>query len=59
MRELWLVDPETVTVEVRNAMAGGEGPARRVRRYGAGEGAESEVLTGWRVSVDELFAGLV
>ena len=59
VRELWLVDPETVTVEVRNPAERGGVLVWEVRRYAAGEWAESEVLKGWRVSVDKLFAGLV
>lgn len=46
-------------LEVRHAVAGRPLPAWEVHRYGAGEWAESRVLAGWRVSVDELFAGLV
>lgn len=59
VRELWLIDPETITIEVRHAITGPTGPAWEVRRYAGGEWAESRVLAGWRVSVDELFAGLV
>jgi hypothetical protein len=54
-----LIDPETVTIEVRHAIAGPAGPVWEVRRYARGEWAGSRVLPGCRVSVDELFAGLV
>ena len=59
VRELWLIDPVTVTIEVRHAIMRGDRPAWEIRAYATGESAESRVLTGWRVSVDELFAGLV
>jgi len=59
VRELWLIDPETATIEVRHAIAGPARPVWEVHRYARGEWAESRVLLGWRVSVDELFAGLV
>jgi Uma2 family endonuclease len=59
VRELWLIDPVTVTIEVRNAIMRGDRPAWETRAYGKGESAESRVLAGWLVSVDELFAGLV
>ena len=57
--ELWLIDPHTVTIDVRHAVTGGPLPVWEARRYGAGQWAESWVLPGWRVSVDALFAGLV
>jgi Uma2 family endonuclease len=56
--ELWLVDPDTRTIEVRRPVARAGAPAWEARSYGAGELAESRVLPGWRVSVDELFGGL-
>jgi Uma2 family endonuclease len=59
VRELWLIDPVTITIEVRNAIVKGARPAWEIRAYAAGETAESRVLTGWLVAVDELFAGLV
>jgi Uma2 family endonuclease len=59
IRELWLVDPFTLTIEVRNAVQRGERLIWEIRRYSAAECAESVVLEGWKVSVDELFAGLV
>jgi Uma2 family endonuclease len=64
VRELWLIDPETVTIEVRYATQHKGKPVwegwRYFRwRYFKGEMAESRVLNGWRVSIDELFEGLV
>lgn len=59
VRELWLIDPVTVTIEVRHAIMRGDRRAWEIRVYAAGESAESRVLAGWHVSVDELFAGLV
>lgn len=58
VRELWLIDPVTVTIEVRHAVTRDDRLAWEIRRYAAGEFAESKVLEGWKVSVDELFAGL-
>jgi len=58
VRELWIVDSSTMTIEVRHASTH-EGKLRgEVRRYSQGDWAESKVLSGWRVSVDELFEGL-
>lgn len=59
VRELWLVDPEATGIEVRNASEREGRPVWERRLYTTGERAESKVLTGWRVSIDELFAGLV
>jgi Uma2 family endonuclease len=59
VRELWLIAPATVTIGVRHAAVLNDSPVWRVYRYGAGGQAESRALVGWRVSVDELFAGLV
>jgi Uma2 family endonuclease len=56
--ELWLVDAETQTIEIRNADSVNGFPAWKTRRYGPGESANSLVLTGWQVSIDNLFAGL-
>ena len=58
VRELWIVDSSTMTIEVRQAVASEGKPAWKVRRYSRGDWAESNVLSGWRVSVDELFEGL-
>ena len=59
VRELWLVDSENVFIEVRHARRKENRPYWEIRRYERGEWAESEVLSGWRVSVDELFEGLI
>ena len=59
VRELWLVDPEAVTIEVRYATLRADEPAWESSRYSAGEEARSRVLDGWQVSVDELFEGLI
>ena len=59
VRELWLIDSENILIEVRHARVRDTQPVWEIRRYGRGEWAESEVLKGWRVSVNELFEGLV
>jgi Uma2 family endonuclease len=59
VRELWLIDPATVTIEVRYAAEHKGKPVWEGQLYSPGEMAESRVLEGWRVSVDELFEGLV
>ena len=58
VRELWLVDSERLTIEVRYARLKKGQPEWRIHRYGPTDYAESEVLPGWRVSVDELFEGI-
>jgi Uma2 family endonuclease len=58
VRELWLVDPITETIEVRHASNVGETPVWEGWRYPRGYHAKSRVLDGWEVSVDDLFAGL-
>ncbi len=59
VRELWLVDHSTTTVEVRYATERKGKPAWETWRYSKGDLAESRVLAGWQVSVDQLFEGLV
>ncbi|HEY6330377.1 MAG TPA: Uma2 family endonuclease [Blastocatellia bacterium] len=64
--ELWLLDSDTKTIEIRNAVkptkaAPGEADQSRtwsIRRFGRGEWATSLVLEGWRVSVDSIFLDL-
>lgn len=58
VRELWIVDSATMTIEVRHAVTHEGQPTWEVRRYSQGDWAESNVLSGWRVSVEELFEGL-
>jgi len=58
VRELWLVDPVTVTIEVRHASKVGETPVWEIWRYSRGQRAKSRVLEGWEVSVDDIFTGL-
>ena len=59
VQELWLVDSDNVTIEVRYRIIHENSPAWQNVRYVKGDMAESRVLKGWRVSVDELCAGLV
>ena len=59
VQELWLIDSDSVTIEVRQRIIRDNFPAWQIVRYGKGEWAESRILSGLRVSVDELFAGLV
>ena len=59
VRELWLIDPFTVTIEVRYSIEHKGKPIWESRTYFKGEVAESRILAGWRVSVDELFEGLI
>ncbi len=59
VRELWLVDPVTVTIEVRHASSKADVPVWERCIYSRGEQARSRVLDGWEVSVTELFEGLV
>ena len=59
VRELWLVDPVTVTIEVRHASTHEGSPVWETYKYSTGEHAKSRVLAGWEVSVDEIFKDLV
>ncbi len=59
VQELWLIDSDNVTIEVRYRIMRENSPAWHIVRYVKGDMAESRVLSGWRVSVDQLFAGLV
>lgn len=58
VRELWLIDPVTATIEVRHAGEHKGKPAWETWRYSEDDRAESRVLAGWRVSLAELFEGL-
>ena len=59
VRELWLIDPVTRTIEVRHASMEADVPIWEVCVYSRGEHARSRVLDGWKVSVTELFKDLV
>jgi Uma2 family endonuclease len=56
VKELWLIDSDNSAIEVRYRIERENFPAWEIVRYGEGESAESSVLAGWRVSVDDLFA---
>ena len=59
VRELWLIDPVTITIEVRYAVERDNRRAWEAWRFVKGDSAESRVLQGWSAPVDELFEGLV
>lgn len=58
VRELWLVNPVTVTIEVRHASTHEGTAVWETWTYSRGHHAKSRVLEGWEVSVDEIFTGL-
>ena len=55
LRELWLVDPVSMTIEVRHRGEVDKAPAWEIITYSRGEYARSRVLDGFEVSVDEIF----
>ncbi|HEX6046017.1 MAG TPA: Uma2 family endonuclease [Pyrinomonadaceae bacterium] len=59
VRELWLIDPVKVTIEVRHAYQDADIATWETFVYSHEEHAKSRVLKGWEVSVAELFDGLV
>jgi Uma2 family endonuclease len=59
VRELWLVDSDAGTIEVRYATLHKVRPIWETSIFRSGDFAESRVLLGWKVSVDELFQGLI
>lgn len=58
VRELWLVNPFTNTIEVRYAHHETKMPQWEVCIFPRGKQAKSRVLDGWKVSVSEIFDGL-
>ncbi len=58
VRELWIIDSVDQSIEVRVAGIVEGRPVWERLRYVAGEWAESRVLEGWKVSVDQLFEGI-
>ena len=59
VRELWLINPFTATIEVRQARKVGEILVWKISKYSRGQHAKSRVLEGYEVFVDELFTGLI
>lgn len=59
VKELWIIDSINQTIEVRVSGTRDGRPVWERSGYAAGEWAESEMLAGWKVCVDELFAGLI
>ena len=59
VRELWLLDPVTETIEVRHPKERSDTLVWEIYIYSKGEHAKSRVLDGWKVSVDEIFRDLV
>jgi len=59
IRELWLVNPFSASIEVRHAGKIGEKLVWHVLKYSRGQQAQSRVLEGFEVSVTDLFEGLV
>ncbi|MBK7707491.1 MAG: Uma2 family endonuclease [Acidobacteria bacterium] len=57
VEELWLIDPDTGTVEIRNRNFHNGGPVWQRRLYGANETAVSNVLADWSVALEDVFAG--
>jgi len=56
VKELWLIDSDKETVEIRNADAQDSILFWRKRLYAKGETAESKILEDWKVSVSEIFS---
>ena len=59
VRELWLIDPVTETIEVRHPKERSDTLVWEIYIYSRGEHAKSRVLEGWEVSVDEIFQDVV
>ena len=53
VNEYWLVDPEAHTIEVYTLT---EGVYTLLGQFGAGQATRSQALSGFEVSVDEVFA---
>jgi Uma2 family endonuclease len=58
VRELWLVDPVRVAIEVRHASTVQDIRVWEICNYRRGQQAKSRVLDGCEVSVDQIFDGL-
>jgi len=53
VREYWIIDPRAQTVEVFTLQ---DGAYTLVNRWGAGARAQSQVIAGFEIAIDELFA---
>jgi Uma2 family endonuclease len=56
VKELWLIDSDNETIEIRNPDEQEGSLFWQKRRYSKDETAESKVLKDWKVSIDEVFA---
>jgi Uma2 family endonuclease len=56
VKELWLIDSDNETIEIRNTDSKDGILCWQKRLYSKGESAESKVLHDWEVSVSEVFA---
>ena len=56
VKELWLLDSDNETIEVKNADTQNGFPVWQKRLYQKGETAESQVLQSWKIAVSEAFA---
>ena len=56
INELWLLDSDSNTIEVRRAQVVDGFPSWVRRTYARGEIAESTFLNGWAINVDDVFA---
>lgn len=56
VKEIWLVDSDNETIEIRNADVREGVLFWQKRHYVKGETAESNVLKDWKISVSEVFA---
>lgn len=56
VKELWLIDSDNETVEIRNANIKDGIPFWECRLYSSGETAQSLFLDGWEVSLSDIFA---
>lgn len=56
VKELWLVDSDKQTIEVRNAQIIEGIPSWERRLYTRGEAEESAFLDGWAINVSDVFA---
>ena len=59
VKELWLIDPVSLTIEVRHPAKVEDTLIWEIFEYSQNEHAKSRVLDGWEVSVDEIFEDLL